>query len=177
MKINPILLKMPAKYGLVCFFITALSFLVFYYIGLQPWRNLISLVLDTLIVGAFCFVAIKDFKSNYNGGILSFYHGMTLGFVTYVIVALSFGLFYRIFMDVVEPEFISNYIEIAKEDMIGRKDMIIAALGEESYNANFIALDSTNSSVLMLDAIIKKALIGLLLTPIFSIIMRTHRAN
>jgi hypothetical protein len=50
-------------------------------------------------------------------------------------------------------------------------------LGEESYDKNFIALETTSSGVLMLDAIIKKALIGLFLTPIFSVILRTHLAK
>jgi len=177
MKINSVLIKLPIKFGLVGFLLTVLGFLVFYYVGLQPWRNLISLVLDSLIVGAFCFIAIREFKWNHNGGILSFYHGMTLGFVTYLIIALGFGLFYRFFMDVIEPEFISNYVELAKDDMITRKDLIIASLGEESYNKNFEALVTTNSSVLMFDSIIKKALIGLLLTPILSVIMRSHHAK
>jgi uncharacterized protein DUF4199 len=177
MKINPILIKLPIKFGLFGLLLTVLSFLVFYYTGLQPWRNLISLILDTLLVGAFCFVAIREFKWNYNGGILSFFHGMTLGFVTYIIIALGFGLFYRLFIDVVEPDFMSNYIALAKEDMISRKTLIVASLGEESYDKNFTALDTTSSSVLMLDAIIKKALIGLFLTPIFSVIMRTHHAK
>jgi len=177
MKIDPILIRLPVKFGLFGLLLTVLAFLVFYYAGLMPWRNLVSLILDTLLVGAFCFVAIKEFKTNYNGGILSFYHGMTLGFVTYVIIALGFGVFYRFFIDIVEPDFISNYITLAKEDMVSRKILIVASLGEESYDKNFIALETTSSGVLMLDAIIKKALIGLFLTPIFSVILRTHLAK
>ena len=177
MKINPLLVKLPAKYGLFGFLLTTLSFIVFYYVGLQPWRNLISLVLDAILVGGFCFVAIKDFKTNHNNDVLSFYHGMTLGFFTYMTIALCFGIFYRIFMDLIEPEFINNYIELAKEDMISRKEIIVKGLSEESYNENFKKLDNTNSSVLMLDAIIKKALVGLLITPVFSVILRSHRAN
>ncbi len=174
MKINPLLVKVPARYGLAGFILTAISFVVFYYVGLQPWRNLLSLILDVLLIGACCFAAIKDFKANYNNGILSFYHGMTAGFVVYIIVGLAFGLFYRIFIEFIEPEFLSNYIELAKEDMINRKDIIIKALGEESYTKNFESLGSTNASVLMVDAMIKKFLIGLLITPVFSVILRTH---
>ena len=154
-----------------------LSFIVFFYVGLQPWRNLLSLVLDALLISAFCFAAIRDFKLNYNGGYLRFYHGMTLGFVTYITISLGFGLFYRLFVDVIEPSFIEQYITLAKEDMVGRKEVIIKALGEESYDKNFIALNDTNSSVLMIDALIKKLLIGLMITPVFSVIMRTHQAK
>ena len=127
MKINPILIKLPVKFGLSGLLLTVLSFLVFYYTGLQPWRNLISLILDTILVGAFCFIAMKEFKTNYNGGTLSFYHGMTLGFFTYGIIALGFGIFYLLFIDVIEPEFISNYITLAKEDMVARKTLIVAS--------------------------------------------------
>ncbi len=177
MKINPLLIKVPAKYGLFGFILTVLSFLVFYYVGLQPWRNLLSLVLDVILVGAFCFAAIHDFKNNHNGGILSFFHGMTASFVAYVVIALGYGLFYRIFIDLVEPDFISTYVELAKEDLIGRKDLIIRALSEESYNKNFEALDHITSTGLMWDAVIKKLLIGLVLAPVFSVIMRTHRVK
>ena len=177
MKINPTLVKLPAKYGLIGFGLTALSFIVFYYVGLQPWRNLLSLILDVILISAFCFVAIKDFKTNYNDDVLSFFHGMTIGFGTYISIAIGFSIFYRLFIDVIEPDFMINYIEIAKEDMIGRKDVIVTALGEENYDKNFIALDSTNSGTLMIDAFIKKLLIGLLITPVLSVIMRNHRAN
>ena len=177
MKINPVLVKVPAKYGLFGLMLTIVSFLVFYYVGLQPWRNLLSLVLDVVLVSAFCFVAIKDFRENYNDNELSFFHGMTSGFVVYVVIALGFGLFYRLFIDLIEPDFISNYIQLAKEDMIGRKTVIVTALGEASYDKNFESLSQTNSGVLMMDAIIKKLLIGLLITPVFSVIMRTHKVN
>ena len=153
--------------------LTIVAFLVFYYLGQQPWRNLISMVLDVLLIGGFCFAVIKDFKVNYNDGELRLYHGMTLGFISYLVVAVGFSLFYWIFMKVIAPEFMSEYIRLATEDMINRKDLMVKAMGEANYHEQLSLLKSTTAGVVILDAFIKKMIAGFVLTPVFSVIMRT----
>ncbi|MFT6054481.1 MAG: hypothetical protein ACJAS3_000427 [Roseivirga sp.] len=174
-KINPQLRNLAVRYGSITALFTILSFVVFYLMGMQPWRNLVSFVLDIFVIGVFLFLAIKDYKSTVNGGELRFYQGMTVGFIVYIISALGFSLFYMVLIEWIEPDFLSEYIKVAQEDLAARKEMIIAGLSEESYNEQYSKMTETTVGVLVIDSFIKRVLIGLVLTPVFSILLRTHQ--
>lgn len=179
MKINPQIPRLSLRYGAVGGILAVVAFLVFFYLDQQPWRNLISFFLDILIVGLFAFLPIKDFKSNYNGGELRFYHGMTLGFISYATLAGVFATFYFIFMNWIEPEFLGTFIETAKSDMILRKDMIMQSADgdkEAFFQQQLNGLDDITKSSLIFDSFIKKLVFGIFLTPIFSIVLRTRQA-
>ena len=173
MKINPRLTKIAGGYGLVSAVLTIVAFIVFYYMDMQPWRNLLSLILDVVLIGAVTFMATRDFRDNENGGELRFYHGMSIGFVIYTMTALVFSLFYLLFMTVITPDFMDLYIESMIEFLESRKDMIMANGGEESYQQQLESLPDTRPSGLALDAFGKKIFSGLFLAPIFSIVLRT----
>ncbi|KYG84841.1 DUF4199 domain-containing protein [Roseivirga seohaensis] len=175
-KVNPKLTRISIKYGAVTALFTIIAFLVFYFMGLQPWRNLLSFLLDIMVIVIFLFLALKDYKDNVGGGEFRFYHGMTIGFIVYVTTAAIFALFYLIFIYWGNPDFLSEYIKTAQEDLVNRKDMIVAALSEESYLEQYKMIANTTRSTLVFDVFIKKLLIGLVVTPVFSIILRSSRA-
>tara|TARA_A100000171_G_C2121562_1_gene141082 strand:+ start:1117 stop:1650 length:534 start_codon:yes stop_codon:yes gene_type:complete len=175
-KVNPKLTRISIKYGAVTALFTIIAFLVFYFMDLQPWRNLLSFLLDIMVIVIFLFLALKDYKDNVGGGEFRFYHGMTIGFIVYVTTAAIFALFYLIFIYWGNPDFLSEYIITAQEDLVNRKDMIVAALSEESYLEQYKMIENTTRSTLVFDVFIKKLLIGLVVTPVFSIILRSSRA-
>lgn len=113
---------------------------------------------------------------NVSGGEFRFYHGMTIGFIVYFTTAAIFALFYFIFIYWGNSDFLNEYIITAQEDLVNRKDMIVAALSEESYMKQYDMIAKTTKSVLVFDVFIKKLLIGLVVTPVFSIILRSSRA-
>lgn len=174
-KINPQLRNLALRYGAVTALFTIIAFVVFYIMGQQPWRNLVSFLLDIFVIGVFLFLAIKDFKSSVNQGELRFYQGMTIGFIVYFIAAFGFSLFYFVLIQWIEPDFLSEFIKVAQEDLMVRKDMIVTALSEESYNEQYSKMADTTVSVLIIDSFVKRVLIGLVLTPVFSILLRTHQ--
>lgn len=178
MKINPVIPKLSFRYGLAGGLMAIVAFVVFFYLGQQPWRNLISFMLDILIVGLFSFLTIKDFRSNYNNGELRFYHGMSLGFICYSTIAFVFAVFYLIFMQWIEPDFLTLFVDTAKSDMVLRKDMILQGVetDPELYFAEQLAsLDDITKSSLIFDSFLKKLIFGIFLAPIFSIVLRTRQ--
>ncbi|PIQ47069.1 MAG: hypothetical protein COW03_17265 [Cytophagales bacterium CG12_big_fil_rev_8_21_14_0_65_40_12] len=175
-KVNPALSKLAIKYGVVAALFTVLAFVVFYIMGQQPWRNLVSFLLDVFVIGVFLFLAIKDYKDSVNNGALRFYQGMTVGFIVYLTIAAGFSLFFFVLMQWVEPDFLGEYIKLALEDLVSRREMIVAGLSEESYLDQYSKLQNTTIGVLVIDAFVKRLLIGLVLTPIFSVLLRTHQA-
>ncbi len=178
MKIRPIISKLGARYGLVGGILTVVAYLTLYYMGLQPWRNLISFLLDIVIVGLFCFLPIREFRADHNNGELRFYHGMTIGFVSYLTVGFVFSMFYAIFTNWIEPSFMEVYRSVQLEEMKGMKDMITSRVDENKeqfFQEQLDAVSTITNSQLILDVFLKKLIIGLFLTPIFSIILRTHK--
>ncbi len=175
-KVNPKLTRLSFKYGAVTALFVIIAFLVFYFMGLQPWRNLLSFLLDILIIVVFLFLALKDYKDNVGRGEFRFYHGMTIGFIVYVTAAAIFALFYFVFIYWGSPDFLNEYIITAQADLVSRKDMIVTALSEESYLEQYEMISNTTRGVLVFDVFIKKLLIGLVVTPVFSIMLRSSRA-
>ena len=177
MKINPVLLKLSVKYGEIGAVLAALAFTTFFYIDLEPWRNLLSFILDSILISVFVFLAIRDFKINYNQNELRFYHGMTLGIGTYLMAAFGFAIFHSVFMFIIEPEFLSLYIETAKEEMINRQAMWVESFGQESFDERFLSIDEQSVLDVVYTTFLKKLPVGLLITPVFSVILRTRQSN
>lgn len=180
MKVRPIIPRIGARYGAAGGVLAIIAYLTFFYLDQQPWRNLISFLLDAVIIGFFCFLPIKEFKRDHNGGELRFYHGMTIGFISYLMIGFIFSLFYAIFINWIEPGFMEMYKQVQHEDMLAMKDMIMSRAKENPEEFFQQQLDSTaviTKSQLILDVFLKKALIGLFLTPIFSIVLRTNKAQ
>lgn len=175
-KINPRLTKVSGAFGLVSAGLTIVAFLAFYYLDQQPWRNLLSLILDVILIGTMTFMATRDFRDNENGGELRFYHGMTIGFIIYVLTGLIFSLFYLLFITVITPDFMDMYVVSMTEFLESRKDMLIAGTSEEAFQSQLDGLKDTTASGLALSAFGKKVISGLFLAPIFSIVLRTRQS-
>lgn len=176
MKINPNIRKVATKNGAAGGAMIVLAFLVFYYIGMQPWRNLISFILDVVIIGFFLILSIREFKVNFNGNELRFYHGMSIGFLTFFVTAGIYGIFYGVFINWVEPDFLNEYISLAIEDLNGRKELLtenIEGDPEVFFEEQIQGIREITKSQLIFDAFIKRVLIGFFLTPMISIVLRT----
>lgn len=175
MKINPRLTKVSGGYGLTAAVVTIIAFATFYYLDQQPWRNILSLIMDVVIIGTMTFVATKDFRDNENEGELRFYHGMSIGFVIYFLTGVIFSLFYLLFITIIEPDFMTVYQETMRDFLESRKEMLIANGGEESFQSQLDALDGVKAFDLIIDAFGKKVISGLFLAPIFSVLLRTRQ--
>lgn len=176
MKLNPGIKKVVWTYGASGALMMLLAFVVFYLLGQQPWRNLISFLLDAVIIGFFLVLAIRNFKVLYNNNELRFYHGMTVGFLTFFIMAALYALSYVVFVYLISPEFIDTYIELAIEDLTSRQDILTEDIDQDP--ALFMAEQINNvkaitRSQLVLDVFLKRTLIGFFLTPVISIVFRS----
>jgi hypothetical protein len=176
MKINPYIKKPAIQFGASGGAMMILSFLVFFYLGMQPWRNLISFILDVVIIGFFLVLAIREFKIKYNSNELRFYHGMTLGFLTFFLMSGIYSVFYGLFISVVDPDFLLNYIDLAIQDLNSRKELLtdnIEGDPELFFQEQINGIKAITTSQLIFDAFIKRVLIGFFLTPMISIVFRT----
>lgn len=174
MKVNPAIPKLSSRYGLAGGVMATVAFLVFHYIGVVP-GSLLSFLAAILVTGMFAFLPMKDFKSNINNGEFRFYHGMTIGFIAYLTIATIFSLFYLIFIEFIEPDYLNEKISYLREVQVSQRDAKIEEFGLEAYEKQLSGLDSISVSSEILSEFVKRLFIGIFLTPIFSIILRTKQ--
>lgn len=175
MKINPAIPKLSFKYGVAGGVLAIVAFLVFHYIGLPP-GSLISMIGTLIVVGMFTFLPMKDFKSNINNGEFRFYHGMTIAFISYLTIAAVYGILYWIFIELIEPDYLSNKILSIRESLIDQKEQMADDFGLEEYQRQLNGLDAISVSSEIISEFAKRLFFGLFLAPIFSIVLRTRQA-
>jgi hypothetical protein len=179
MKLNPGIKKVVLNYGSAGGLMLIMAFTVFYFLDQQPWRNLISFFLDAVIIGFFLVLAIRAFKVTYNHHELRFYHGMTIGFLTFTMMAAIYAMAFAIFVYVISPDFIDTYIDLAIEDFVSRRDILtedIEGDPDEFMAEQIAAVRSITRSQIVLDLFLKRVLIGFFLTPVISIVFRTPQS-
>jgi hypothetical protein len=118
------------------------------------------------------FFSIKDFRTNYNGGELRFWQGMTCGFVTYFGMALAVALFIYLFLSLADPAILDGYIQDRVQMLQNSKAQFIEQLGEPLYYQQLEKMKTTSALVVAVDDFWKKLAIGLFLSILIAAILR-----
>ena len=168
---NPLLL-VPFKYGFIGSLMIILGLIVLFYLGRHPL--LLNPILDARIplYALIIFISFKIFKEQYNGGIMHFWQGMTMGMIAYILMATSATVFIFIISEVNSTNFLSEYIRIATGQLVTNKDLFIETIGEKTYIETLAQLPATQPIHLAVDYLLKSMPIGLFLTIILSVLLR-----
>lgn len=166
---NP-LFAVPVKYGLFAGLIAIVMFCVLYFLDLNPFVE--SRILDIVLIPIFLFFAIREFRDYKNQKVLHYWQGMTVGVVTYVLMAAISAFFILFFVELLAPDALTDYVDDRIALMVDSKQEIVSQLGQDTYDESIEKLKSTSAYTLALDDLMKKSIIGLMLTIMISIILR-----
>lgn len=163
-------LVVPLKYGSVGGVLSILLIFILPWFGENPLirGNLFSF----FFVPIFVFFSIKEFKKYYNGGYLHFWQGMSIGFLTYTVLALLSAIFIWIYLETLNPEVLQEYITDRIQLMTGSKANLVERLGEATFEQSLKSVQLTTAFDMALDDFIRKVAIGFFITTIISIVMR-----
>ena len=175
-KINPIIPKLGLRYGLVGGFFLLVVFLTFHWIGILPGA-FVTMIANLVVLTVFIFISLKDFKDNHNGGQFRFYHGMSIGVTSLIVMSLFFGLLYALFTGFIEPDYLSDKIAYLTEDLTSQLDTEQDLEKKEVLTKQLEGLSDTTFSIDILSETIKRVAFGYLLVPVFSIILRTRQQS
>lgn len=133
----------------------------------------LNLVFGYVITPVSIYLALRYFKDYFNKGYLSFAEGMSVGFVTYMLLAIiSFLGIYVVLA--ISPDFFELIKENKVQTLIDSRETIVSQVGEASFNATLDSVkEMVNSDVALNDAI-WKIIPGLFFTIIISIILRKN---
>jgi hypothetical protein len=159
------------QFGLLGGLLSCAAFLVLSFFYSDP-SNL-TLLFGYVICPIAIFLSVKFFKEDQNSGYLSFSEGMTVGFVTYMLIALVSILGIWIFLSISPETF--ELITIAKFEVLEKgKETIVAQVGQNSYDATYESLKEMSKFDIALNDGIWKIIPGLFFTIIISIIFRKN---
>lgn len=171
-KTNSPLVRLAGKYGLISAAALILGLVIIYYAGKHPL--LINIVFDLriLIFALFIFIGIREYKQDYNSGMLHFWQGLSIGLILYISAALITSLFIWIFAGWLDVDFLSSFITTSMETLEINKQVIIESLGERNFNAAMEGLPTTTAGNLAFDYFLKSMPIGFILTIVISMLLR-----
>lgn len=131
------------------------------------------MVFGYLITPIALFLGIKFFKDYTNEGYLSFAEGMTVGFVTYILIGLLSALgIWAILLAV--PDLFGNIQETKWAVLDQNKDVIVSQVGLSSFEATKVSLKEMSSWDVALNDGIWKIIPGMFFSIIISIILRKN---
>ena len=166
------ILRISLKYGIMGAILSMVLFLILYYSGKHP--ALIPALFDFRII-LFPIVlvfSIRDFKLNFNEGILHFWQGMSIGLLDILIFSLLMMFFIMVFGGLLETEYVHEYISGMQQQILTDAEIFSNSVGKDAYTKTLEILPSTTIFDLALDYFLKSWPLGLFLIIIISLILR-----
>jgi hypothetical protein len=161
-----------SNYGLAGGAIIIILFLILQLFNINPMVANKKMDFGFIILPLFVFFAIKEFRDFKNNRQLRFWQGMTVGFFTYIILALNSAIFLWLVLGIISPELLDQYIIDRTLLIESKKNEIMGTLGEDVYYQTHYDLQNVTPFVLALDDFLKKTFAGLFITIIISVILR-----
>jgi len=133
----------------------------------------LNLVFGYVIVPISVYLALRYFKDYSNNGFISFAEGMSVGFVSYMLISMIsfFGIWLFLTVDI-------NLFELIKsskiDTLVQNEDSIISQVGQNSFDATLESVKKMSKTDIALNDAIWKIIPGLFFTIIISIILRKN---
>lgn len=163
--------KVAYKYALLCGVFLLLAFWISYRYGSNPMIDLRHLFLDLIIFCLFIFFSCKEFKSYKNGGILHFWQGMSLAFMTYVPATMLFllGIVVMFYLD---PNLLIDFKSQAVTFMESNRVEFLQDMTDEQFSDRINQINDVNATEMISSATFKKLMAGFFVSPVITVILR-----
>jgi len=174
-QLKPIV-QVPLRFGLYGGLLSGIIIITLYYLDRHPF--LISPLYDfrILLYGVFLFFGIKEFRDYHQAGELYFWQAMAMGILCYIVIGLT-GATILILFSNFEPRFVTDYIDLALQQLMADKIAMVNAVGEAAYENALNRLPETSIWAMAGDYLIKSMIIGFFLTIIISVVLRRQPNN
>lgn len=162
---------LSTRNGVIAGVLGFLLLLALYYMGKHPFLFPIYFDFRLILLSVFIVMTLKEFRDDYQDGILYFGQAMISSFLFTLVFALGVSFLIWAFCLWV-PEFLTSYIQIATEQLKSIEPAVIDQLGKDAYERNLNKLPATEGSDLAVDYFVKTFIISLFISIIISVILR-----
>ncbi len=176
MKPRSPLARIALRNGLVAACLAISMMLILYYNG-DSHPLLINPFFDFRIVlfGIFIFFTLKEFRDQYNEGILYFWQGMIGSYVFVAAFGLLCGVFILVF-GYLQESFIADYVQESVERIKSIAEFV-EKIGKEDFERNFEQATSTNGYRLAIWYFGWSLIMTLFIGTIISVVLRKQPKN
>lgn len=164
-------LKSSYKFGLVGGMFSIFAFVLLSFLKSDPTN--LSLVFGYVISPFALFLAIKFFKEYSNQGVLTFSEGMSVGFVTYCLIAIISGLGVLIYLSF-SLELFEEIKNSKLEVLLKNQETIVQEMGLKPYKSTLLSVKQMTIRDIAFNESIWKVIPGLFFTIIISVILRKN---
>lgn len=170
MSIKQAIIRVGLRYGLVS---GALSIILFFVIALFDENPLIvNSWFDFFLIPGFVFFGVREFRQYYNGGLLQFWQGASVGFITYVTSALLFAVVIGGYLATRGEEWVDDYVADRVAVVQENEENFTEELGATTYQQVLQEVKATSTFDLVLDDFLRKLMIGIFITLIIATLQR-----
>ena len=163
--------KVAYKYALICGVFLLLAFWISYRFGSNPMIDLRHLFLDLVIMALFIFFSCKEFKTYRNGGILHFWQGMTLAFMTYLPATIVF-LLGILTMFQLDSNLLADFKLQAMAFMEANKPEFLQEMTQQQFDERINQIQDVSATQMISSATFKKLVAGFFVSPVITVILR-----
>ncbi len=165
------IVKVPAVNGLIAGALGAILNIILFYIGKHPLLVPPYFDYRIILMGIFIFFTLREFRDNYQEGILYFWQALICSVLFTTAFGLTAALIIYVF-GVAEPDFVQEYIRLFSEFLKAWPPEEIERLGKDAYQRNLEQLPATNAFDLALQYFVQSYAIGFFISIILSVILR-----
>jgi hypothetical protein len=159
------------QFGGIGGILSVVAFLILSFMRTDPTN--LGLIFGYVITPISLFLAIKFFKEYTNNGFLSFAEGMSIGFVTYSLIALISGIGIWVIL-LLSPELFEE-IKLSKLEVLHQnQETIITQMGKDSFESTLLSVQNMIPWDVAFNDAIWKVIPGLFFTIIISVILRKN---
>ncbi|MBN7817910.1 DUF4199 domain-containing protein [Algoriphagus pacificus] len=163
--------KSAYLFGLLGGIMGLISFIVLTFLREDPTN--LNLIFGYVIVPISLYLALRYFKDYTNSGYISFAEGMSVGFVTYMFIALLSFVGIWLILNL-SPDLFELIKASKVQALIESKETIVSQVGTESYDATLESVQNMVKTDIAINDSIWKIIPGLFFTIIISIILRKN---
>ncbi|MBC7382729.1 MAG: DUF4199 domain-containing protein [Bacteroidia bacterium] len=145
---------------------------VFYILGMHTAKNWISTFLNFLIISGSIYFGIRARRDETLNGFISFGQGVGTGMQIIFFGGLIISIYFLVFVNYIDPEFMANLIENVKREMIEKGD------SEEKIETTIHWMKKMQSPMLMfVMGLLANLIYGLIVSLIVSIFTRKENPD
>lgn len=172
----PVLIRVPARYGLIAGVLGFALIVVLYYIDRHPFLIPVFFDFRVALFGIFTFFVLKELRDYHFGGLLFFWQGLAACGSFVITFAVIASLLIWIFgLNV--PGFVIQYVELATNQLKTFPQETIDQIGRDVYERNLAQLPGTKAFDLAALYFVQCFGIGLFISIIISVILRRQPVN
>jgi len=163
--------KIALNYGLLLGLASIALSVITYVMGVHLERPWWTSVLGILIMVVFIVYGLKAFKQD-NGGFLSLGEAIKVGLAISVIAGILGALYNFLFVTVIEPDFVTQMLEVTREQMIEQNP----SMTEEQLEMGLSMSEKFMSpGIMSAMAIIFTLFLGFIVSLISGLVMKQNR--